>query len=540
MSVVRSAIVVLLAAVAMNRAAAMPLPGCQPEDLHAVPVHFNVDFDLQVQPIFTAACAGCHGGASAAGGLNLEPGHAYEQLVGIAAANGAAARPRVSPGNAAASFLFRKINCTGLNELTDQPYGRRMPRNGPPWLDPADQAVILDWIEQGSSATAHPELIWSHGFEGRQPPPFEGSFGTLTVIDDGDPASGIRSIVTADLDGSGHLDVIVAQPFHIDEVAVWTNLGNGTFSDKIVVDNSRSDPVYVATGDFNGDGRPDLAAITQTDGELVWYPNLEDGFGPGISIDQNRFFGNALVVGDFDSSGRDDIVAIGQHSIDLFRNHGQGEFTKEPILTTDTSPNVLECLHIEAADMTGNGHLDLVVAETIGGVIYVNDGKGVFTPQVFTSEGFIVRSLHVFDATGNGLPDVVLQTSPGSVNLYVNNGNGGWSLTKTLFHAIAPIRSFQSVDVDGDGLLDLYVAHGQSARIYRNLGGGEFTGPYVVDESPELFIDEVAVADLDGSGRPQLIWSAVNGRLAYRRLEPAARTRAGRTSSTSPWPPPAQ
>lgn len=497
-------------------AAASPLPGCESESLAEQPVNVNVDFESQVQPILSAACAGCHGGA---GNLSLEPGLAYAQLVSVAASNPAAQRPRVHPGDAADSFLWRKINCTGLDDLPGQPYGRRMPRNGPPYLGLADQALILDWIEQGALPAADPDRIWGNDFERRPPPAFDGEFGARSVVDEGEHAHGIRRIVSADLSGNGLPDLIATQPFNINHVAVWMNLGDGLFADKLVIDNSLHNPVYSATGDFNGNGRLDLAVITQTTGELFWYANLEDGFAPGIRIDQDRFFGNALVTGDFDGSGHVDIVAIGQHSIDLFRNDGTGTFAKEEILTPQTSPNVLECLHIETADMNGNGHLDLVVAETFGGVIYFNDGKGDFTPHRFTEENsFIVLTLHVFDANGNGLPDVVVQTSNRAVSLYLNDGNGAWLNAGNPFPVTQPIRSFQSVDVDGDGRLDLYVAHEHKARVYRNLGNGDFSEMHMVDEHPELHIDEIAVADLLGDGRPELIWSAVNRKLAYRRL----------------------
>lgn len=158
------AAIVLLAGSTATRAGGIP---CTSESLADVPVHYNVDFQSQVQPIFSVACANCHTNGGAFGGLNLDVGAAHGNLVGVIASNPAAALSRVQPGSGAQSFLFAKINCTDLNDLDDQPYGLRMPRNGPPYLDPVDQALILDWIEQGASLQADPDRVFGHGFDPR-------------------------------------------------------------------------------------------------------------------------------------------------------------------------------------------------------------------------------------------------------------------------------------------------------------------------------------------------------------------------------------
>lgn len=135
---------------------------CAPEDLSAVPVGYNIDYEAQVQPIFDANCAGCHiGGVS--GGLSLSPGDSHGNLVNVASANPAAMRPRVTPADVDASFLFRKINCESL----DPAYGLRMPRSGPPYLTVTEQSVIMDWILEGAFPLADPDRIFGYAFDPR-------------------------------------------------------------------------------------------------------------------------------------------------------------------------------------------------------------------------------------------------------------------------------------------------------------------------------------------------------------------------------------
>lgn len=139
---------------------------CVADDISAIPVKYNVDFETEIQPIFSVACNGCHiGGVS--GGLSLADGDAYGNLVNIPANNANAGIPRVTPGDPEASFIFKKINCTNLNDIVGQPFGRRMPRSGPPYLSAVDQARILDWINQGANAASDPDRVFGNGFDGR-------------------------------------------------------------------------------------------------------------------------------------------------------------------------------------------------------------------------------------------------------------------------------------------------------------------------------------------------------------------------------------
>lgn len=155
---------VLLLASVVAQAQVTP---CVKDDLGAVPPKYNVDFPTDIQPILDVACAGCHTGGGTSGGLNMNVGAAFGNLVNVPANNSAANMPRITPLDAAASFLFQKINCTNLNEIPGTPFGRRMPRSGPPYLSAANQALILDWIEQGARAARDPDRIFGNGHEGR-------------------------------------------------------------------------------------------------------------------------------------------------------------------------------------------------------------------------------------------------------------------------------------------------------------------------------------------------------------------------------------
>ncbi len=91
------------------------------------------------------SCISCHTnvGRTPAGGLNLLSGAAYAALVGVASVQKPGAT-LVIPGNPDASYLVQKLE--GDPSIT----GKRMPRNGPPYLTSGQMLVIRRWIELGA------------------------------------------------------------------------------------------------------------------------------------------------------------------------------------------------------------------------------------------------------------------------------------------------------------------------------------------------------------------------------------------------------
>ena len=103
-----------------------------------------------VQSIFTANCAlsGCHAGAAPQEGQNLEADVSYENIVGVPS-NQQPSLLRIEPGNAADSYLVRKID-GGPGIL-----GMQMPRGAAPLPDTV-RDVIRNWANAGAPADSVP------------------------------------------------------------------------------------------------------------------------------------------------------------------------------------------------------------------------------------------------------------------------------------------------------------------------------------------------------------------------------------------------
>jgi hypothetical protein len=104
----------------------------------------TVDFASQIQPIFDENCAlsGCHASDTASGGMVLDAGQSYANLVNVESSE-VGPDKRVVPGSSATSYIIEKLT-------SSQPrVGAQMPFGATPL--PADQiALIRNWIDQGA------------------------------------------------------------------------------------------------------------------------------------------------------------------------------------------------------------------------------------------------------------------------------------------------------------------------------------------------------------------------------------------------------
>jgi hypothetical protein len=177
-------------------------------------------------------------------------------------------------------------------------------------------------------------------------------------------------VAVGDFNGDGKLDAAIANggstTYPYSGVSVSLGNGDGTFSQAsgspIAVGENLS---AIATGDFNGDGKLDLA-VTDEAGNTV---SILLGKGDGtFEAPMTEVVGNApvaMVAGDFNNDGKLDIATANSSdgTVTLLLGKGDGTFTQasESPYLVGQDPDA-----IAAADFNGDGKLDLAVA-TLGG-----------------------------------------------------------------------------------------------------------------------------------------------------------------------------
>ncbi|MFI5454073.1 MAG: FG-GAP-like repeat-containing protein [Isosphaerales bacterium] len=347
--------------------------------------------------------------------------------------------------------------------------------------------------------------------------------------------------VVADFNGDGRLDLAIA--FYIDsssdDLVVLLGNGDGTFQTKfstiplpiVSVDISGVRRFQMAVGDFNGDGRPDLAEIGGNGSPVVLLGNGDGTFHAGPFNTNNVLQGpvsayNSLVVGDFNEDGRLDLAIEesfgGYGVIYVYLGDGNGGFLPSPSAEL-TGANVGD--HLVAGDFNGDGKLDLATLND-GGVsssisVYLGNGDGTFGPPI-TDPVPASGSLVAGNFYGDGKLDLAsLDPSGAGIVLLRGNGDGTFQPAETVPSPPDLDNSLYSGDLNGDGRPDLILPDLYSGTITTllNNGDGKFSSPGEVVTNPQ---DTPLVVDISGDGSRDVLLVDGSGNILYRQGNPQA------------------
>lgn len=229
-----------------------------------------------------------------------------------------------------------------------------------------------------------------------------------------------NAVAAADLNGDAKPDLVVANGVTIgsDKVSVLLNNGDGTFAAKVDY-GTGTQPVSVALGDLNGDGKADIAVANATSNTVSTLFNQGDGtFTPKID-NHTGTSPRSVAVGDLDGDGKTDIVVANGNSntVSVFLNQGNGFFAAKVDYAAGSSPR-----SVALGDFNGDGRPDLAVANSAanaGVSVLLNQGNGTFAAKVDYA-ALESNSVAVGDLNGDAKPDIVVtngNTSTASVLL---------------------------------------------------------------------------------------------------------------------------
>ena len=227
-------------------------------------------------------------------------------------------------------------------------------------------------------------------------------------------------------------------------------------------------------------------------------------FGPPIPIGQGSFGAEDVEAADLDGDGDLDLVAAYATAgrVLWFENLGGGVFGGVEEIT-DMAANVRD---VEVADLDGDGDLDVISASIADNKVawYANLGNGEFGPQqIISTESIGPRSICVTDLDSDLDLDVVsASVYDNTVAWYRNSGNGVFGAREVVSSSVPFVHCVISVDLSGNGRPDLVSASWWDDEIlwHENLGGGFFDSPQVIS-SDVVGPVTLASADLDGDGR---------------------------------------
>jgi hypothetical protein len=285
-----------------------------------------------------------------------------------------------------------------------------------------------------------------------------------------------------------------------------------------------TNPKVVAAGDFNHDGKRDLAVINfgdPTTGDKgsvsILFGNGDGTFQPAknVTIGKNC---TSLAAGDFNGDGNDDLALVrpgdptvnDDGDVTIFLSNGDGTFRQGDVLTPGKNPSSTTAAMI-TADLNGDQRLDLVVAndgdQTFS--VLLGNGDGTFQSPVayaipVSSFNLLPTSIVVVDVAGNGEKDLAVFRLF-AVHLWLANGDG-------TFHQAVSVRGtgVTAGDFNGDKKDDLLV-NPAIICVYHcggyptpNLYLGNGDGTYQPAISIGQPVSVAGAADFDGDGKLDL------------------------------------
>ena len=346
----------------------------------------------------------------------------------------------------------------------------------------------------------------------------------------------IAHVIAVDLDRDGRLDVIACEA-QANQVLWLRETATGSFEERVIATGMKA-PVHAEVVDFDGDGDRDVVVASRG----MVFPN-NDRIGTVFVLENDgrqNFTPHAVLentervtdvrAGDFNGDGKIDLAlaqfGYDQGSVSWLERTGPWEFKRHVLLALSGAVNV------GVADFNDDGRPDIValVSQQWEEVHYFeNQGSGNFSAKRLwgsTNEDYGSSGLTVADLNGDGRPDVLFSNGDGfgpsvepgprpwhGVQWLENLGEG-----KFRYHRIGDLPGAYSpvaVDLDGDGTMDVvavaaYAGRGRSGNArpaalmwFRNVGGMKFE-PHVLAIAPQDQIT-LAVGNFSADGRPELV-----------------------------------
>jgi hypothetical protein len=354
-----------------------------------------------------------------------------------------------------------------------------------------------------------------------------GTFQTPITLSLADGNTFYDAIAVGDFNGDHLLDVAVwATNITPGNTEVRIYLGNGTgsltYSGTYAAPNSstfQAGPNSIVAADLNGDGKLDLVGSTNYNGIYVFLGNGDGTFQAPVNYSTGTTSGccSGVAVGDLNSDGKLDIALSANDGISILLNTGSGAFGAATYYPSGVSGSATGD-GIAIGDLNGDKKPDVVVTnENQGAIIFLNQGSGTFK-ESGTINGVPMLSTDnvvLADINNDKKLDIILADGGGNVLTFYGKGTGVFT-TGPAYPLQTPNfggnYTVALADFNADGALDLLDTDGEATNtVSLGRGDGTFQTNQLYAYSTTLVANNIVTADFNGDGFPDIAQSLSGG-----------------------------
>jgi hypothetical protein len=333
------------------------------------------------------------------------------------------------------------------------------------------------------------------------------------------------AVATADFNNDGKLDL--ATSHHDDATGdgtVSVLLGNGTGGFQPARTSATGPyPVSAAVGDFNADGKLDLATANNGagyDNDVSILLGKGDGtFATPVGLDASVGYPWSVAAGDLNADGKSDLVVTSDDNgfggyVSVLLGRGDGTFTDAATYGPYFGPlETNQLVDSALADVNGDGKVDVTVAswQTNSVMVFQGNGDGTLREPSYFATDRGPLSVAAGDFNADGKLDLVTGNDSGSshsVSMLLGNGDGTFQPARSFAAGNGP-GSVTPGDVNGDGALDVVVTNpastsspGAVSVLLGNGNGGLAQPITTITSATGGSPYSVVMADFNGDGRP--------------------------------------